>query len=691
MISLNGKWMFVPDREEKYSYDDLNKILSSEKVSEMNIPINWQLAGLNNFTGPVWFIKKFNVNRHLSEKNLTILLFNGIDYFANVWFNDKYLGMHEGYFQPFYYDVSELINDSEENMLVVKVASPLEEPEKVWPHKKKLIKGIFNHHDCRPGGWNLKYGQDRNTGGIWNDVSLILANEIFIESVDISSKINFDKNEAIVKISIDYLKKSSWVFKDNIEVLLSDPSGKKIRKIFAVELNKIKGSCSFFISVNNPELWWSWELGKPNQYTLKLNGKFFYTEKRFGIREVFLDDKSTFYLNRKRLFLRGTNVIPEQNLSALDNNRISRQITLIKEANINVIRIHAHVNRSEYYDECDKQGILVWQDFALQWTYDESEEFKINACMQIKDMVKLLYNHPSICFWCCHNEPGKQIKTLDPFLYDAVLSVDTSRVIRLASNYEEHPYFGWYWGNKEHYAAVPMGPLVTEFGAQALPDLVSLKKFIPDEKLFPPEWQKWEYHNFQYDQTFLVAKIHAGENIKEFINNSQVYQSSVIKTAVDFYRRERFKKITGIFQFMFIDCWESITWSTVDYFERKKAGYYILQEVYQPLYVSVEVRQDKYLPGTKLHLALFVINDLHKNFSRCSLDFLLNKKTLGRIRINKIEEDSIKPFTTESINIFLPKEIEEGKHKIDLQLKTGKKIISKNSFEIEVIGGKKLL
>jgi beta-mannosidase len=236
-----------------------------------------------------------------------------------------------------------------------------------------------------------------------------------------------------------------------------------------------------------------------------------------------------------------------------------------------------------------------------------------------------------------------------------------------------------------------MGPLATEFGAQALPDLVSLKKFIPDAKLFPPEWQKWEYHNFQYDQTFLVAKVHAGKNIKEFINNSQSYQSLVIKTAVDFYRRERFQKITGIFQFMFIDCWESITWSVVDFFERKKAGYYTLQEAYQPVYASVEVRQDRYLPGAKLHLALYIINDLHKKFNYCLLDFIINNDSLGKIKLGKIEDDSMRTITSNDINILLPKKIREGKQKINLELKSGEEIISRNSFEIEVIGGKKLL
>jgi len=691
-ISLNGKWLFIQDSKEKLSYNDVNKILSSRKLPEMKIPVNWQLGGLNNFNGTVWFIKKINIRRHASKKDLAVLYFKGVDYFAGVWFNDELLGNHEGYFQPFYFDVSRLINYSGENLLIVKVTSPLEEPKKAWPDKKHLIKGIFNHHDCRPGAWSLKYGQDRNTGGIWNNVSLILAKEVFVESVNISSNIKLDENKAFVKVSVDYYKRNSPALIDIVEILLTAPSGKEFRKKYKVNLNRNKGNCSFIIGVDDPELWWSWDLGKPNQYELKLTGKYLSASKiKFGIREVFLADKNVFYLNGIRLFLRGTNVIPEQNLSALDNRRIKRQIRLVKEANINIIRIHAHVNRHEYYDECDKQGILVWQDFALQWTYDESEEFRINACSQIKEMVKLLFNHPSIAFWCCHNEPGDQIETLDPFLHNAVLSVDTGRIVRLASNYEEHPYFGWYWGNKEHYSAVPMGPLVTEYGAQALPSLSSLKKFISREEMFPPEWKKWEYHDFQYEQTFLIAQVHAGKNIKEFISNSQFYQSSVIKTAADFYRRERFKKITGIFQFMFIDCWESITWSVVDYYEQKKAGYYTLQQVYQPIYVSVEVRQNRYLPGNKLHLAVYIINDTQKTYADCYLNFLFKNKFLGKIKIEKIEPDSLKPISWKDINAVLPKRIKEGKHIIFIELNSGNKIISKNSFEIEIIGKKKLL
>jgi beta-mannosidase len=332
------------------------------------------------------------------------------------------------------------------------------------------------------------------------------------------------------------------------------------------------------------------------------------------------------------------------------------------------------------------------QDFALQWTYNESQEFISNATTEIKDMINLLYNHPSIAFWCCHNEPGKQIETLDPFLYDAVLSVDNSRIIRIASNYEEHPYDGWYWGNKEHFAVRPMGPLVTEFGAQALPEIQSLKKFISEEDLNSPDWNKWTYHNFQYEQTFLIAGIERGKSLENFINNSQNYQAELIRTAIDFYRRGKHKNITGIFQFMFIDCWPSITWSVVDYFGKKKEGYFALQKVFQPLYVSVGVRQKKYFSGKKLNIDFWVINDFQKEFDNCVILFKINlpdrqagKKVVYEVPVDNILEDSITYFNWEKNEIILPENLKEGKYKVDIELNNGKNVLSTNDFEIEIV------
>jgi len=684
MKLLNGKWNFVTDANDRLSYAKAFELLQKKNTRKMKIPVNWELAGLHNFSGSVWFVKTFNFKS--SSNGLNILEFKGVDYFADVWLNGNYLGNHEGYFQSFYFDVTDVLNKNGNNYLVVKVNSPFEEPKKVWPLKKKLIKGIFNHHDCRPGAWSYKYGQDQNTGGIWNDVILDTLNEVFIESVNITPKINFEENNALVKVSIDYYKRRNTFLKDKVEIEITSPSGKKIKLKKEIQLKDVKGKLSFVIEINKPGLWWCWDLGKPNLYQLDISGKYLDIENiSFGIREVKLNDKKEFFLNNKKLFLRGTNVIPTQFLSELSKKKISEQVTAIREANINILRMHAHVNSEEYYDECDKQGIIVWQDFALQWTYDESPEFIANASSQIKDMVKLHYNHPSIAFWCCHNEPGKQIETVDPFLYDAILSIDNSRIIRKASNYEEHPYDGWYWGNKEHFAAKPMGPLVTEFGAQALPELNSLKKFIPQKDLSNPFKESWGYHDFQYEQTFKIAEVSRGKNVKEFINNSQIYQAELLQTAIDFYRRGKNKDITGIFQFMFIDCWPSITWSIVDFYGKKKMGYYAVQKAFQSLYVSVSVRMKKYFAGQKLNIDYWIINDYHKNFKSCKIIFRIGQKTITDFPVKNIPFDSVTHFNWETNEIKLPSKMKTGKYKVEVEIIQNKKIISKNDFDIEIV------
>ncbi len=681
-ISLNGTWEYLEDKAGELTYDQLRSSLKKKKTKKMELPVNWELAGLHNYSGSVWFIKTFSCP---APGELEILWFSGVDYFTDVWLNDTYLGTHEGYFQSFYFDVTSSLKKGK-NLLVVKVTSPFEEPGTVWPYRKKLIKGIFNHHDCRPGAWSYEHGQDQNTGGIWNDVTLYSANNIFTDQHRISSKVDRDRNRAEVNVVIPFYRKTGNAQREQIKVTIIPPKGKKLKYLKDVFFEGNKGEVNFSFEIKDPELWWCWDFGEPHLYSMDIECRYFSIQDlMFGIREVHLNGKNEFFLNGKRLFLRGTNVIPTQFLSELNKQKIQEQTVLIKEANINIIRMHAHVNRSEYYDECDRQGILVWQDFALQWTYDDSPEFIYSAVSQIKDMVRLHFNHPSIVFWCCHNEPGKQKETLDPLLYEAVKDLDSSRIIRIASNYEEHPYDGWYWGNKEHFAARPMGPLVTEFGAQALPELQSLKKIIPRKDLEDPSEQSWAYHDFQYEQTFNVAEIDRGKNVKQFIDNSQDYQAGLLKTAIDFYRRGKNNDITGIFQFMFIDCWPSITWSVVDYFGIRKKGYSALQKAFQPLYISVNIRQKKNFEGQKLKIDYWIINDFQRLLSSCRLKVSIGDEIIYEIPVNDISEDSIMFYYWEDNDIKLPAKIKTGKYMLNFELRQGKQIIASNNYEIEVL------
>jgi beta-mannosidase len=678
-ISLNEEWLYITDPEIKYDYNQVKEILKEKNLPLMKILSNWQVGGLNNYSGAVWFIKKFEMDNE--SFNTSVIEFSGVDYFADVWLNDFYAGHHEGYFQRFYFDVSKYLNEKE-NLLIVKVTSPKEDVENTWPNRKKLIKGIFNHHDCRPGGWSKEYGQDRNTGGIWNDVYLIQTNSIYVSNIKVSPKIFYEEDFALVNLEIDYLNTNKLRQTLECSIKFSDKLIEK-KEIEIIPSNSSKIFLTF--KLKNPKLWFPYELGNPALYTFEIQKnaeKIF--EKNFGVREVELVN-DVFYINRKRFFLRGTNIIPEQNLSTLNSERINFLINSLKEANVNIVRVHAHINRKELYDAFDEAGILVWQDFALQWTYDESEEFISNAVRQIKDMVNQLHYHPSIVFWCCHNEPGDQIKTLDEFLFNAVLTEDNTRIIRKASNYEEHCYEGWYWGRKENYISTPMGPLVTEFGAQALPEKDSLVKFIPEKFLNNPESEKWSYHNFQFEQTFHIAKVEKGTSIDEFIENSQSYQAELLKEAIHHYRRKKFQGINGIFQFMFIDCWESITWSVIDYFGKKKKGFYALRDAFNPLLLSVDLRQNVYSNlSKKLNVEFWIINDYHKQFENLKVLFFFDEKEIAFIPIERIDADSIQKFDFERLEILIPEKIESGLHRLKVELRDDKmNLISFDEFDVE--------
>ncbi len=642
----------MKDPNGKFNYGDLFGSRSmSREWKEMILPSNWQLAGVKDYSGVIWFRRHFMVSQEFSGPEHW-LRFNGVDYTTEVWLNGRYLGSHEGYFGPFEFNVTGLLKLGSENSLVVRVDSPQEEPGTVWPDRKRLIKGIFSHHDARPGSCDFRYGQSQNTGGIWNSVLIYGSGKVKIDLIKTSPKLLKDGSAVvIVEIEVQNLWGQDRFVSIELQISPANfPSPQILQVTKDVHLSRGGNRLNFIFHIAEPRLWWTWDHGEQNLYFLevKVNDEgevVDFQRVRFGIREIKVDESGIWYLNHKRIFLRGSNIIPTQWLSEYDREAVERDVALIKEANLNAIRVHAHVNREEFYALCDEAGVLVWQDFALQWSYEESSQFMEKAVGQIKKMVRMLYNHPSICAWCCHNEPSVNRHTLDSVLYRAVSEEDQTRYVSEASDFTEHAYPGWYEEDYVQFKALPGAPLVTEFGAQALPNLEAMKEILDPEDLWPPHWERWAYHNFQYDQTFNVAGIEKGKSIEEFIHNSQSYQYDLLKYAIETYRRARYNPISGLFQFMFVDCWPAITWSVLDYYRRPKAGFEALRLACQPLLPSIGLPRRKLVPGMKIFHAIYVINDLHRDFQgvnlRISLEDSKERQLMAIERKLDIPPDSL--------------------------------------------------
>ena len=140
-----------------------------------------------------------------------------------------------------------------------------------------------------------------------------------------------------------------------------------------------------------------------------------------------------------------------------------------------------------------------------------------------------------------------------------------------------------------------------------------------------------------------------GENVGEFIDNTQQYQAKLIKFAAESYRLQRYQPVSAIFQFMFVENWASINWAVVDYWRNPKPGYEALKTAYQPVLPVVSSQQDSWELGEKINLDLTVINDLGQAFLDTRVSYTLQRKWQhlkeGEIAID-LQPDSLTELPT---------------------------------------------
>ena len=704
-VSLNGEWSYTPLalttlKPDGSIVEDKSNLPAAGK---MPVPSNWHLSGLPNFNGRVRFERDFDFAEKLAPADRAFLVFRGVDYFVEVELNGVQVGRHEGYFQAFEFDVTPQLKRGR-NHLAVTVDAPLEEPGTVWPDHKRMIKGVLSHWDCKPGNTYKATGQDGTTAGIWNDVTLEVRHVAWLGNVKIQPVLHERKLatgqsgdsgfDAKVFITAEVTAARPGRY-----TLTAQAGGATTSALFDVA--GAGTTVLLVLPMEQPRLWWTWDLGEPYLYTCKLTlaneAEIVYArEVNFGVRSIALDEKTgEWRLNGVRFFIRGTNIVPELWLSGYTSERIAQDIKLLRDAHINGVRVCVHVNREELYDALDRAGIVVWQDFPLQWDYTHTDQFMQEAARQLRDMIRQFYNHPSIITWVCQNEStAYNVNVLDPFLARVGAQEDSSRPVRPTSVFAEHHYQGWYSGDYHDYAAVPGGPIISELGAQAFPSLAETREMFGDA--WPPDWQKLAYHDFQYDQTFHVAKVPRGANWAEFVANSQRYQADLLKFALEHYRRAKYQKIGSFFHFLFGDCWPSVTWSVVSYARQPKPGYFAVQRAYQPLLVGADLDTTVWSKGKNLPVdvaggasaSVWVVNDEHRTIEGVVCEARLRGEgkdvPVGASKkIETIPADSVADVAW--LEFPIPTQVAPGAYELVLLLKQGEQVLSENSYPVTVV------
>jgi len=630
-IDLNGEWDYRPVACTVLKPDQSIATAPCQlpPPGKMKIPTNWHLAALKDFNGRVVFSRDFTLSP-LNDGEHAWIVFQGVDYYTRVLVNGAEAGRHEGYFQSFEFDLTPHVKRGT-NRIEVEVDSPLEEPEAVFSRNKLLIKGILTDWDGKPAG------QDGNTGGIWNSVYIEIRPSVWLGAIKLTTslapeRIERQNNKSVpvgqapkVRASIQIPALRNGTYK-----LVAQLGDTRVEKQISVVAPG--GPEDLLLTVRNPKRWWVWDLGEPYLYTFRAELRdgdrvVYHTEFPYGLREIQVNPQNgEFRLNGKRFFVRGTNIVPTLWFSEYSPSMIAGDIKLLKDAHMNGVRVCVHVNRQEFYEAMDHAGILVWQDFPLQWTYSQTDSFLIGAARQIKDMVRQFYNHASIALWVCQNEPNPlNRQVLDPFLARAAIEEDASRYVRPASEFSEHTYPGWLSGQMSGYLHPTASPFLTEYGTESLPPAATVRKMAGGDQ-WPLDYKKLEYYNLQVKPMLEISKVKIGNNLEEFVENSQIYQADVLKLATEMYRLQKYVMIGGMFQFMFVDSWPSITWSVVTYDRTPKRGYYAMAKAYQPVLVGTTLADTAFplelsrgSTSQAIRFRPWIINDLQRELKNVKI------------------------------------------------------------------------
>lgn len=508
ITSLSGNWRYSTDDRPEFArpdFDDYNWAV-------MSIPRNWFLGGLDHH-GVVWFRYEFEFSGPTAEQPFSSLHFEGVDYFCDAHLNGEHLGRHEGYFEPFEFDVTKVLKPGK-NILAVRVDSPYETPGPTgWHMRKKLIKGVLNHHDARPGGaWDV-VGQSYNTGGIWNRVLIKTHEAITVETVLLRAELESETPGLWAEIRV---KNRAAKRKVKLQLACVPENFKGESYSSGVTLEIPKGESVHHVQIKTPDvkLWQPWDRGFSFLYAVSVDILNSTDTTLFGFRSVRVDKNYNWLVNGERYFVRGSNYLASQWLAELLFSEITFEknhpfggrhdaapfrtdVELMKQANLNMIRVHAHVLPPKFHEACDRAGIMVWQDFSLQWGYNDEPAFHAEAERQARAMITMLYNHPSVVAWCMHNESPwsahwmadlkneiydpTQNDALDERLQKAGQELDPTRYVHKNSGSGDgHAYPGWYQDHWSDYAALPGGPFCTEYGAQGLPVKESLLSMFKD-------------------------------------------------------------------------------------------------------------------------------------------------------------------------------------------------------------------
>ena len=650
------------------------------------MPGHWRSTpGVRRHRRPAALPHPVLTTRRPSPATGTGCALDGVFYQGDVWLDGGYVGDPEGYFFPHKYEITEALAARTDHLLGIEVTcAPQRDPK-----AKRNITGVFQHDDT--------LDPDANPGGLWRGVSIERTGPIRIRHLRVVCR---EANETRATVQFRAVLDAAAPVEVTLRSAVGDTTVDDVRRLAAGE-NQVEWQ----VRVDDPELWWPHALGDQPLHDVvvevvphlpldedaavdaddedadagptdedatdtdataddeaeadaddpppALGAVSHRVVRRIGLRQVDLKGW-VLHVNGERLFAKGVNIGPTRlDLADATVEEITRDVQLARDANLDLLRVRGHIGRRELYDAADEAGLLIWQDFPLQWGY--ARTIRKQAVHQAREAVDLLGHHPSIAVWCAHNDP-EQVEAgpgaagvgnlggrsrfrfvldqelpswnrtiLDRSVKRAIDKADGSRPVIPHSGVLPHPPmldgtdshlgFGWYHGDARDLAGfartVPrLVRFVTELGARSVPS--------SDDFLDPASWPDLDWDRLEdahgYDSEIFAERVPPTDHpsLDSWRAATQTYQATVVRRQVETLRRIKYRPTGGFAVRALADAQPGISWSLLDHERVPKAGWGAFVEACRPVIATADHLPDELLAGTTLAVDVHVISDLRE-------------------------------------------------------------------------------
>ncbi len=652
---LNSGWKCAPVEKvkatgEKISTSDFNlkgwqpAVVPGTVLTTMleNNEVPDPFYGLNNLkikdiyeTGrdhyTYWFVTDFQQNKQTGEQ--VWLNFRGVNYSCDVFLNGKKVNKkrHYGMFLRQVYNVTDLLSANGKNRLAVVVypIDPVGNPNGGQGGDGVIARNVAHQYVA---GWDwIQPIRDRNTG-IWDKVTIETTKSVNLQNPHVITKVpgvrvpGKAQNPAIIETSAELVNATSVNISGKLMV---EMAGTTVEKTVSVPANAQVEVELPQMTFNNPKLWWPNGYGPQNLYTMNMefvvDGQTSDEEEiTVGIREIQhkwneRTRSMQIAVNGQNVFIKGGNWIISDAMLRFSPERYDAEIRYHRDMNLNLIRIWggALPERPEFYDACNKYGLLVMQDFWMsgdcngrwvdpkksedQWTrrqYPDDHNLFIESAA---DMVKMIRNNPSLALWCGGNEiaPPEDILSV---LRDSILDgMDGTRWFIEYSNSDSMSY-NFIGGNGDGpYGIQPDSifwqhrtwPFNSEIGSVGVGDAASLRRFLPKENEVIPVEKKgseavtddvWTYHKYiGYGKS--IEAYGAVTNMEDFARKAQLVNYNQYRALMEGFSSHMWDWYTGSIIWKTQNPWTALRGQMYDYYLDPNACLYGLRNGSEPLHV----------------------------------------------------------------------------------------------------------